>query len=94
MAALWSRCGLVGSGPVEKAQKSFEDALGTIRTVADAVLAQLDGLARHPDEVTVEFGLELTATAKAMIVGLGTSAHLQVGLTWRPSGPAQVDELP
>jgi hypothetical protein len=84
--------GLVGSGPVERAQKSFEDALGTIRTVADAVLAQLAGLARHPDEIKVEFGLELTANAKAMVVAAGTTAHLQVGLTWRPSESDPFDE--
>ena len=77
--------GLGGSGAVERAQKSFEDALDTIRTVADGVLAQLAGLARHPDEVQVEFGLELTANAKAMLVAAGTTAHLQVGLTWRPT---------
>jgi len=73
-----------GSGVMERAETTFEAALGTVRVVAQGVLAQLSGLARQPDEVHVEFGLELNAKAGAILAAAGTSAQLTVGLTWRP----------
>jgi hypothetical protein len=72
---------------VEKAEGTFEAALGTIEVVAQGVLAQLARLPRAPNEVRVDFGLELTARAGAILVAAGTTAQLKVGLTWRPDGP-------
>lgn len=47
------------TGVLDRAQTTFEAALGTVRVVAQGVLGQLTGLPRVPDEVHVEFGLEL-----------------------------------
>jgi Trypsin-co-occurring domain 1 len=80
------------AGPLEKAESTFEAALGTIRVVAQGVLGQLGGLARSPDEVRVEFGLELTAKAGAILAAAGTTAQLKVGLTWRPQAPEDEGE--
>jgi hypothetical protein len=77
----------IGTNAVERAGHTFEAALGTVRTIAQSVLGQLTGMDRHPDEVIVEFGVELTANAGAILVTAGTGAHLRVALTWRsPSG--------
>ena len=68
---------------LEVARETFEAALDPIRVVAQGVLEKLAGLARPPDEVHVEFGVELTAKAGAIVAAVGSTAHLTVGLTWR-----------
>ena len=74
---------------VARAERSFEAALGTIRTVAEAVLGQLQPLTRHPDEVAVTFGLELTAKSGALLVAAGATAQLHVQLTWKAQPDGQ-----
>jgi Trypsin-co-occurring domain 1 len=69
-------------GAIEQAGQSFESALSTIRLVADAVVSQLTHLASTPDEARVEFGLELTAKAGALLAAAGAGAQLRVALTW------------
>jgi hypothetical protein len=76
--------GRIGEVTIDHADRTFEMALGTVRTVAQGVLSQLKGLAVQPQEVTVEFGVELTGKTGAVLVSAGASAQLKVGLTWRP----------
>ncbi len=74
---------------VEKAEQSFGKALGTIQAVANGVLEQLSGMGRRPDEVHLEFGLELTASAgTAVLVAAGGAAHLLVEMTWKADSPS------
>jgi len=77
--------GLDFASTVERAERTFESALETIRTVAEGVLGQMAGLARHPDEVKVEFGLQLSAKAGAVLAAAAGTAHLRVELTWQPT---------
>ena len=58
---------------------------GTIRDVVDAVLHQLARLAVSPQEVRVEFGLELTAKAAALVASASATAQLRVTLAWNPT---------
>lgn len=68
---------------MEKADQSFGKALGTIQAVANGVLEQLGRMARCPEEVHLEFGLEFSASAgTALLVSGKGSAHLQVEMTW------------
>jgi hypothetical protein len=53
---------------------------------AASLLAQLRSLAEAPDEVRVEFGLDLHAQAGAFIAAASTTANFTVGLTWRREG--------
>jgi hypothetical protein len=90
----WSGVVTRGGGMEERlqeAQCTFEAALDPIRTVAQGVLDRLSALERAPDEVRVEFGLELSAKAGAIVSASG-SAALNVALTWRnaPAGSAAV----
>lgn len=80
------------SARLEHAQETFEAALEPIRVVAQGVLERLVGLSRSPDEVHVEFGLELTAKAGAIVAAVGSTAQLTVGLTWRQLSAAKVDD--
>jgi hypothetical protein len=80
---------------VEKVERSFGKALGTIQAVANGVLEQLNGLGRRPDEVHIEFGLEFTATAgTAVLAAAGGNVHLNVSMTWQASPPQSADERP
>ena len=65
-----------------RASQSFEDAIGRVRPAAEAIVAQLRSLAVAPDEVGVEFGLELSAEAGAFIAAASTRANFKVSVTW------------
>ena len=80
------------SGRWEQAQDTFQAALDPIQVVAKGVLEKLAGLPRSPDEVHVEFGLELTAKAGAIVAAVGSTAQLTVGLTWRRSSEATIGD--
>ena len=71
---------------VERAEKTFAAALRPIRTVADGVLAQLQAIPRQPDEVAVDFGLELAANSSAVLVGASAAANVRVHLSWSAAG--------
>jgi hypothetical protein len=90
-AGVVTRGGGATAQQLERAERTFEAALGTIQVVAGGVLRQLTTLARSPDEVQVQFGVELSAKAGAILAAAGTKAHLQVSLTWKPDRdvPAQ-----
>jgi len=71
---------------VTRASQTFEDAIGRVWSAAEAVVAQLRGLASAPDEVAVEFSLALSAEAGAFIAAASTAANFKVTLTWcRPT---------
>lgn len=65
-----------------KAAKKFEDALVTVKSVAERIIQQLDSLRRAPDQAEVEFGLNLKADVGAFVAKAGTEAHFKVKLTW------------
>jgi hypothetical protein len=71
---------------VAKAGQTFEQALGTIKAVAGAVVEQVRGLAESPDEVAVEFGVTLTGGVNAFVASAGADATLSVTLTWKYDG--------
>ena len=79
--------GLRSEETIARAGQTFESALGTIRNVAEAVLHQLAGLATPPEEVRVEFDLELSAKAVAVVASGTATAQLHVALAWNPSHP-------
>jgi hypothetical protein len=68
---------------IAKAGQSFDQALGTIKTVASAAAAQVRSLADPPDEASIEFGITLTGGVNAVIASAGTEATLAVTLTWK-----------
>ena len=75
--------GLKGTEIAEPAQQTFEEAIGRVRPAVQAVIVQLRSLADAPDEVHVEFGLNLHAEAGAYIAAVGTTANFTVALTCR-----------
>lgn len=87
-----------GSGPVtrglgdrhtvtEQARLTFEEAIGRVQPAAQSLLDRLRSLADAPDEVGLEFGLELNAEAGAFIASASSTANFKVTLTWRRERP-------
>jgi hypothetical protein len=67
---------------IERAEETFEAALGAIRWAAEALVTQLRDLSERPDEVNVEFAVKLTAQVGAIITSTGGEANFKVSLTW------------
>ena len=70
---------------ITQAGQTFESTLGTIKDVADAVQHQLARLAIPPAEVTVEFGLEISTKAAAVVASASATAQLSIALVWKPT---------
>ena len=77
--------GLKAAEVTERAQQTFEEAVGRVRPAVEAVIAQLRSLTEAPDEVHVEFGLDLHAEAGAFIAAVSTTANFTVALSWQRS---------
>ena len=75
--------GLRDQRVTETAQQSFEQAVSHVQPAANALLVRLRSMADAPDEVVVEFGLQLSAEAGAFIASASSSATFTVSLTWR-----------
>jgi hypothetical protein len=78
----------------ERAQQTFEQAVARVQPVAQALICRLRALADAPEEIGVEFGLELSAEAGAFVAAASSTAHFKVTLTWRrdPSCPTAAGE--
>ncbi|WP_405621081.1 CU044_2847 family protein [Streptomyces sp. NBC_00076] len=74
---------------VARATASFEAALEGVRGAAAAALSRMRDLPQPPDEVSIEFGVQLDAEVGAVIARTGAQGHLQVHLTWRRDGGAE-----
>lgn len=83
--------GLGDSAVVERAQRTFESALRPIRAISEGVLAELRTVPRHPDSVSIEFGLEFSAHSSAVVVGATGAATIRVQMTWRAPAAAADD---
>ena len=65
-----------------KAKQTFEEALEQIKPGADAIVAKLRGMSSNPDEISVTFGLKMSANAGAFIAASGIEANFTVLLKW------------
>jgi hypothetical protein len=71
------------SAVTDHAEQTFEQAISRVQPAAQALISRLRRLADAPEEVVVEFGLELSAEAGAFIASASTAANFKVSLTWR-----------
>ncbi|MGW7542672.1 CU044_2847 family protein [Streptomyces sp. NPDC054770] len=80
-AAVVTRGGSM-SAVIEKAEGTFDSVMQSVRAVARGVSAQVEDFGQRPDALVVQFGVELSAQAGAIITAAGASAQLTVTLTW------------
>ncbi|MGW7452218.1 CU044_2847 family protein [Streptomyces sp. NPDC054787] len=74
------------SAVIEKAEGTFESLMCAVRAVTRGMAAQVEDFVQQPDVLVVEFGVELSAQAGAIITAAGASAQLRVSLTWNKQG--------
>jgi hypothetical protein len=77
------------SGVVEEADKTFEQATAAVTPAARSLIARLRSMEDAPDEVGVEFGVQLSAQTGAFIASVAAAANFKVSMTWRR--PAAAD---
>lgn len=79
--------GMRDSGVIEQAQQTFEDAVRRVEPAVRTVVDQLRTIAQSPDEIHVQFGLDLHAEAGAFIAKACTTANFSVALVWHRTEP-------
>jgi hypothetical protein len=68
---------------VEKADKTFEDATTAVIPAARSLITRLRSVDDPPDEVGLEFGVQLSAQTGAFIASVAAQANFTVSMTWR-----------
>jgi hypothetical protein len=71
---------------VEEADKTFEAATAAITPAARSLIARLRSIEDAPDEVGIEFGVQLSAHTGAFIASVAAEANFRVSMTWRRYG--------
>ncbi|MEU7560310.1 CU044_2847 family protein [Streptomyces eurythermus] len=67
---------------VARASRSLGDMLRSVRPVAETFVGTFRDIAQAPDEITLGFGITLTAEADAMITSTSAEANFAVSLVW------------
>ncbi len=67
---------------IEKARDTFEDALNRVLPAAKSVVEKLQSMASKPDEIEVNFGINLSAHAGAFIALATAEANFGVTVRW------------
>jgi Trypsin-co-occurring domain 1 len=75
-----------GSDSDEKAGK-FEDALQTVRKVAEKVVANIASIANKPDTIECKIGVSFSADAGVIFAKVGSECNLELTLTWEKEKP-------
>ena len=70
-------------GIIAKAGQSFDKALESIKPAAAALILKLKGLHEPPDEISLEFGINLNASVGAVIAATTLGANYKVTMTWK-----------
>ncbi|MER5381938.1 CU044_2847 family protein [Streptomyces sp. NPDC002688] len=83
--------GINGSNITERAQRTFEDAIYRVQPAIHAVVSHIQSAAQSPNEVQVEFGLNLHAEAGAFIAAASATANFTVTLTWHRNEPRSAE---
>jgi hypothetical protein len=69
---------------VVQAQQSFEQAVSRVQPAVQALVRRLRSVAESPEEIKVDFGVELSAEVGAFVAGASSTGTFTVSMTWRP----------
>jgi Trypsin-co-occurring domain 1 len=79
--------GIDRSTLAERADKTFEEATATVAPAASSLIARLRSAVDPPDEIAVEFGVQLSAQTGAFVASAAAEANFRVSMTWRGGRP-------
>lgn len=66
-------------------EKTFEDAAAAVAPAAQNLMARLRSIDNPPDEVGIDFGVQLSAQTGAFIASVAAEANFKASMTWRRS---------
>jgi hypothetical protein len=67
---------------IEKAKETFEEALNRVLPAAKSVVEKLQSMGSRPDEIEVNFGINLSTQAGAFIASATAQANFGVTVSW------------
>jgi hypothetical protein len=71
------------SSLVERTDKTFDEATAAVAPAAHSLIAQLRSIVDPPDEISIDFGVQLSAQTGAFIASVAAQANFKVSMTWR-----------
>jgi Trypsin-co-occurring domain 1 len=74
------------SGAADKAREAWNDGLDLVREVAEGVMAQLKEATKQAEQVSVEFGVNITGKTGIVLVEGTAAANLKVTVSWKGTG--------
>ena len=74
------------SGAAEKARETWNEGLDLVREIAVGVIAQLKDVAEQAEQVTVEFGVNISGKTGIVLVEGTVAANLKVTVSWKGAG--------
>src|SRR6478735_6112627 len=77
--------GLRDSAVVQRVEQTFDEALSRVQPAVRSMLTQLRTPIDGPDEIEVEFGIQMSADVGAFVAGASSTANFKVTLTWKAS---------
>ncbi|MBT2468383.1 hypothetical protein J7E97_10960 [Streptomyces sp. ISL-66] len=80
------------SDAIHDLPQTLQEALGPVTEAARVALDQLRKA--RPDDITVQFGIDLSVAAGAVITKTGAGCHLTVTMAWKDSAPSRSDTAP
>jgi Trypsin-co-occurring domain 1 len=72
-------------GVAEQTDKTFEEATSAIVPAAGSLLTRLRAIDDPAEEISIEFGVQLSAQTGAFIASAAVEANFRVSMTWRHS---------
>ena len=69
---------------ITRTEQTFEAAFARIQPAATAALGSLRNLSDRPEEIEIEFGIQLTAEIGAIVAHTAAEANFRVTLRWKP----------
>jgi hypothetical protein len=88
--------GAVGLGDrLDVAEKTLRAALAPVTAAAAQVIDGFRGMARHPEEIEISFGVTLDGKVGGVIAAAQAGAHLDITLRWHEQGtPGEARDHP
>jgi len=62
---------------------NFDSVVAQVKPGVEILIAQLRDLTSRPDQVSLEFGIKLTAGGDALIAKTSLEGNIKVTLTWK-----------
>jgi hypothetical protein len=69
----------------ERTDKTFEQATASVAPAARSLMTRLRSIEDPPDEIGINFGVQLSAQTGSFIASVAAEANFTVSMTWRRS---------